>query len=138
MLYASQLTARHLDQLEQKGDLMGNQQKETEPAKALIDIIIIIGTKCFLLGSHKNALRLLLTGRTDTRACQHMDSRTTLEADDEDDNANGEMLSWCEEAQQGCGPGESALDLKNPTLRGCSEWEEKGAEVRHVSQGKEG
>lgn len=53
MLYASQLTARHLDQLEQKGDLMGNQQKETEPAKALIDIIINIGTKCFLLGSHE-------------------------------------------------------------------------------------
>lgn len=48
------------------------------------------------------------------------------------------MLSWCEEAQQGRGPGKSALDLKNPTLRGCGEWEEKGAEVRHVSRGKEG
>lgn len=47
MLYASQLTTRHLDQLEQKGDLMGNQQKETEPEKALMDIIIHIRTKHF-------------------------------------------------------------------------------------------
>lgn len=53
MLYASQLTARHLDQLEQKGDLMGNQQKETEPEKVLIDIIIDIRTKRFLLRSHE-------------------------------------------------------------------------------------
>lgn len=47
MLYASQLTARHLDQLEQKGDLMGNQRKETEPETALIDIKINIHTKRF-------------------------------------------------------------------------------------------
>lgn len=48
------------------------------------------------------------------------------------------MLWWVEEAQQGCGPRKSALDFKNPTLRGHSEWEEEGAEVRHVSRGKEG
>lgn len=53
MLYASQLTTQHLDQLEQKGDLMGNQQKETEPEKALMDIIIHIRTKHFLLRPRK-------------------------------------------------------------------------------------
>lgn len=53
MLYASQLTARHLDQLEQKGDLMGNHQKETEPAKTLIDIIVNIHTKGFSISSNK-------------------------------------------------------------------------------------
>lgn len=67
-----------------------------------------------------------------------MESWTTLEADDEDDDANGEMLWWVEEAQQGCGPRKSALDPKNPTLRGHGECEGEGAEVRHVSRGKEG
>lgn len=64
MLYASQLTARHLDQLEQKGDLMGNQQKETEAEKALIDIKINIHTNCFfffLLRPHEKYPRLLPT-----------------------------------------------------------------------------
>lgn len=125
MLYASQLTARHLDQLEQKGDLMGNQQKETEPAKALIDIIINIGTKCFLPGSHETHFDCCSQAE---QTYEHMESWTTLEADDENDDANGEMLWWVEEAQQGCGPGKCALDLKNPTLREHSGWEEEGAE----------
>lgn len=56
MLYASQLTARHLDQLEQKGDLIGNHQKETEAKDALIDIIINIPTKCMPLRANKLCL----------------------------------------------------------------------------------
>lgn len=53
MLYASQRTVWHLDQLEQKGDLMGNHPNETEAEKTLINIIVNIYTKGFSMRSNK-------------------------------------------------------------------------------------